>query len=148
MKTKTLNPSWFNLFIPGAIAAHFMFPIGILFHSPLRFLGLILIAVGLALNLAASATLTNSRTPVEFTQTPVQLVATGAFRFIRNPISLGGIIVLLGLAITLGSLVSFFFPLLLFLLMQLVYIPIEEKEMERTFGTEYVHYKRRTRRWL
>lgn len=103
---------------------------------------------GIALNLAASASLRNSRTVLEFKYTPTRLVATGPFQISRNPIYLGGIIVLLGIAILLGSLVTFLFPLLLFLILDLVYVPIEEREMEALFGTEYIDYKRKVRRWL
>ena len=148
VKKKLISPSWFNLFIPISIATHLIIPIEMLFYSPLRYLGLILILVGLGLNLAASASLRNSQTPVEFKHTPIQLVTTGPFQFSRNPIYLGGLIVLLGIAILLGSLVAFFFPLLLFLILQLIYVPLEEREMEGVFGMKYIDYKRKVRRWL
>lgn len=148
LKTKLVSPSWLNLLIPLSIAAHFILPIQMLFDSPVRLLGMILILGGIALNLAASASMRGSRTSVEFGYTPTRLVATGPFQISRNPIYLGGIVALLGIAILLGSLVTFLFPVLLFLILHLVYVPIEEKEMEALFGTEYIDYKRKVRRWL
>ncbi len=148
VKHKLVSPSWFNLFIPISVAAHFVFPIEILYRSSLRYLGIWLIVSGIALNLAASATLRNSQTPVDFRQIPAKLVETGPFRFSRNPIYLGGLILLIGVALLLGSLVSFVFPVLLFLILQFLYIPVEEKEMEHIFGNQYIDYKRKVRRWV
>lgn len=147
MKAMKINPSWFNLFIPVSIVMHLIFPIKILVHTPMKFLGIVFILAGLILNLAATKHLRDNQTPVGFNQAPVRLVTDGPFRFSRNPIYLSGVTVLLGIAILLGSLVSFCFPVLLFLLLNLIYIPSEEKEMEKRFGIEYVEYKRSVRRW-
>lgn len=148
VKPNLLNPSWFNLFIPLSIAAHFVLPIDILFHTSWRYLGLLLIGAGIALNLAATSTLKNRQTPVEFNEFPTKLVDTGPFRYSRNPIYLGGIFLLIGVALSLGSLVSFVFPVLLFLILHFLYIPVEEKEMEQIFGNQFIDYKKKVRRWV
>lgn len=98
-------------------------------------------------NQAATKRLKGNQTPVEFDQTPLRLVTDGPFQFSRNPIYLGGVLVLLGVAIFFGSLVTFVFPVLLFLILDLIYIPVEEQEMEAVFGTEYVEYKQTVRKW-
>ncbi|NIN66611.1 MAG: hypothetical protein GTO63_18380 [Anaerolineae bacterium] len=148
MKAKLINPSWFNLFIPISIAAHFIFPIKALIHSPLRFLGVAPILAGVVLNLAASDRLKRNQTPADFGQAPNRLVTDGPFRVSRNPIYLSGVAVLLGMAIILGSIVSFCFPVLLFLILDLIYIPSEERVLEEKFGNEYIEYKQTVRRWL
>ncbi len=147
MKDKLIDPSWFNLFLPISIALHFIFPIKILFQSPLKFLGIVPILLGLMLNLAASNHLRKNQTPIGFNQAPIRLVTDGPFRFSRNPIYLSGVTVLVGTAILLGSLASFCFPVVLFILLNLIYIPSEEREMEETFGLDYIEYKRAVRRW-
>ena len=38
--------------------------------------------------------------------------------------------------------------ILLILLMELLFIPIEEKNLEQVFGTEYRDYKKKVRRWI
>lgn len=145
---KLINPSWLNLFIPLSIVVHFLFPVKTLIHSSVRFLGLAFILLGLMLNLAASVHLRRNQTPVDFDQAPIRLVKDGPFRFSRNPIYLGGVTVLIGLAIVLGSLASFCFPVALFLLLHWIYIPAEEKEMEGKFGSDYIEYKQAVRRWV
>lgn len=126
---------------------YFIFPIKILIHSPMKYLGIVVILVGLMLNLASSERLRKNQTPVDFDQAPIRFVTDGPFRFSRNPIYLSGVTVLLGIAIFLGSLVSFCFPVLLFLILDLIYIPSEEREMEEKFGIVYIEYKQTVRRW-
>lgn len=148
MKSRLIDPSFLNLLIPISIATHYLFPIRILIHPPLKFLGIVIILLGLILNLVASQFMRRNQTPVGFHQPPIRLVTDGPFQFNRNPIYLSGLIVLLGIAILLGSLASFIFPVLLFLLLDLIYIPAEEREMEEKFGSEYIEYKQTVRRWV
>ena len=75
-------------------------------------------------------------------------MTSGPFRFTRNPMYLGMLIWLTGLAVLLGSLMAFLFPILLFLLANSLIIPLEERLMEETFGESFLDYKRRVRRWL
>jgi protein-S-isoprenylcysteine O-methyltransferase Ste14 len=76
------------------------------------------------------------------------LMTGGPFGFSRNPMYLGMLIWLVGLAILLGSLIAFLFPILLFLLANFLLIPTEERRMEHQFGKQYVAYRQRVRRWL
>jgi protein-S-isoprenylcysteine O-methyltransferase Ste14 len=61
---------------------------------------------------------------------------------------LGVLIWLIGLAILLGSLIAFLFPILLFLLANFLVIPVEEKDLQGIFGEQFIEYKRRVRRWF
>jgi protein-S-isoprenylcysteine O-methyltransferase Ste14 len=61
---------------------------------------------------------------------------------------LGALIWLFGLAILLGSLAAFLFPILLLLLANFLIIPLEERSMEGLFEEQYAEYRRRVRRWL
>jgi protein-S-isoprenylcysteine O-methyltransferase Ste14 len=73
---------------------------------------------------------------------PQKLVTTGLYSRIRNPMLLGWIIMLFGVGILLSSisLVAIFTPL--FILINVLYLKIvEEKEMEKKFGEEYLKYK-------
>jgi len=61
---------------------------------------------------------------------------------------LGGIVLGFGLAILLGSLVSFVFPAVFFLLLHFLFIPNEEEELKTMFGKEYLDYMKRVRKWI
>jgi protein-S-isoprenylcysteine O-methyltransferase Ste14 len=148
MKTKLPDPSRFNLFVPFSILSHFLYLIKVLISWPFNLLGVLIIILGLMVNNAASSHLRRNRTPIGFSETPERLVTDGPFRISRNPIYLGGVMVLLGLAVLLGSLASFLFPMLLFLLLHLLFIPAEENQLEEEFGPDYIEYRRSLRRWL
>jgi len=82
--------------------------------------------------------------------TPIPLIATrklviqGPYRYCRNPMTLGTMMVYLGVAVWLGSLsglgLALIYPVGILIYIKL----IEEKELEGRFGSEYVEYKKRT----
>jgi len=80
--------------------------------------------------------------PVPFNP-PKELVTTGLYSRTRNPMLLGWFIMLFGLGILLNSisLLLIFTPL--FICLNIVYLRnIEEKEMEKKFGKQYLEYKK------
>jgi protein-S-isoprenylcysteine O-methyltransferase Ste14 len=82
-------------------------------------------------------------TPIPFIATR-KLVIQGPYRYCRNPMTLGTIMVYLGIAVWLGSLSGLALALV-YPVGILIYIKlIEEKELEGRFGSEYVEYKKRT----
>lgn len=148
MKRKCIDPSYFNLFIAFLPVIHLVLPIRSIIHPPLTYFGLVAIIAGVALNKSAVGLLRRKLTTVTFGEKPSVLVTDGPYRISRNPIYLGGVVVLLGESVFLGSLVTLIFPFILFLLLDRIYIPDEETLMEKEFGLEYLHYKKAVRRWL
>jgi protein-S-isoprenylcysteine O-methyltransferase Ste14 len=61
---------------------------------------------------------------------------------------LGLILVTLGIALYFGTLPFFAVPVLLFLLVNFVFIPFEEAKMQRQHEAAYTDYRARVRRWL
>jgi protein-S-isoprenylcysteine O-methyltransferase Ste14 len=83
-------------------------------------------------------------TPVPFNPPP-KLVVTGPYRYVRNPMLTGVFLLLFGIgfAIQSLSLVLLFAPL--YVLMHVWELKaIEEPELERRLGEDYVAYRRRT----
>jgi len=54
---------------------------------------------------------------------------------------------LLGIAILLGSLPPFIFPLVFTIIIDRSFIQNEESKLEKLFGKEYLAYKKRVNRW-
>ena len=82
-------------------------------------------------------------TPVPFNPPP-KLVTTGPYARVRNPMVTGVFILLFGLGVILRSisLVSMFTPLfILFNVWELK--AVEERELERRLGKDYIEYKKR-----
>ena len=76
------------------------------------------------------------------------LVYGGVYCYSRNPMYLGGVICLAGLALCSGNLLSFISPLVFFVFMQWMFIPHEEVRLTEIFEKEYQEYKTRVRCWL
>jgi protein-S-isoprenylcysteine O-methyltransferase Ste14 len=114
------------------------------FSYPLSLvIGSCLIAFGLFLMIFSVAYFLRVRgTPVPFSPPP-KLVTNGPYRFARNPMLTGIFIQLFGLGIALGSLSLIFIFTPLFIIINVWELKrIEEPELERRLGEEYVHYKK------
>jgi protein-S-isoprenylcysteine O-methyltransferase Ste14 len=79
---------------------------------------------------------------------PRQFVATGPFRFVRNPMSLGGEVLMTGIALCHRSAVGIGLAAGLFLVMHLVVLYLEEPGLEKRFGDSYRTYRRNVPRWI
>lgn len=77
-----------------------------------------------------------------------QLVVVGPFRFTRNPMYLGIVLVSFGIAFWAGSLPMFAVPLLAFATANWIHIPYEEAKMRRQFGSAFDDYTSKVRRWI
>ena len=76
------------------------------------------------------------------------LVTTGIYRVTRNPMYLGMLLVLLGLAVWLGNAAPFVVPPLSVLLLNQLQIRPEERILRERFGAHYAQYAGRVRRWV
>jgi protein-S-isoprenylcysteine O-methyltransferase Ste14 len=76
------------------------------------------------------------------------LVVTGAYRFSRNPMYLGFLLLLIGWAAFLDNAYSLAaLPLIVLSLTQLQIRP-EEDALQSRFGSDWEDYARRVRRWI
>jgi protein-S-isoprenylcysteine O-methyltransferase Ste14 len=76
------------------------------------------------------------------------LVTSGPYRFTRNPMYLGLVIVTLGIAVWIGAWPMVMAPIAVFATANWVHIPFEEAKMRRQFAATYDGYVRRVRRWV
>lgn len=148
MKTRTLPASYLNALLVLQIVFHYIVPIRQLIHVPFTYLGIVLIVIGLGLNVSGIRYLERQGTTSDFRQTASRLVVTGPFQISRNPIYLSGVLLSTGVSLFLGSLITFLIPVILFLILNNVHIPNEERRLEQLFGQEFLEYKRNVRRWL
>ncbi len=73
---------------------------------------------------------------------PQRLVTTGLYSWVRNPMVTGWIMMMFGVGVLLNSISLIFIFTPLFLLLNILYLKaVEEKEMEKKFGQEYLKYK-------
>jgi protein-S-isoprenylcysteine O-methyltransferase Ste14 len=111
-------------------------------------IGLPLVAVAIALVTFSVLEFRAAGTPVPARQPTRVIVATGPYRFSRNPIYLAFSLLQLGVAIWVNSVWLLATLVGAVGLMHAVVIPREEGYLERRFGARYLEYKASVRRWL
>ena len=117
-------------------------------QKPYSNLGIIVFIIGIALMTWAFYLFKKNKTPIIPGQKPKFVVIEGPYKFTRNPMYFGVTIALSGAAFYIGNLLSFFSPAIFFMIMNFVYVPFEEKLMEKIFGKKYLAYKKKVRRWI
>jgi protein-S-isoprenylcysteine O-methyltransferase Ste14 len=124
-------------------------PILRLIPAPLTHMGWLVVTVGMVLDAYSVIGFLRARTtvnPMRITATS-ELVISGLYRWSRNPMYFGLIVVLAGWGITLGSLTPFIAIFLFQRLLVLMQIAPEEAALEEKFGDKYRAYKQRVHRW-
>jgi protein-S-isoprenylcysteine O-methyltransferase Ste14 len=115
---------------------------------PARLVGYSLGAAGLALVIWGLLSLLRARTTFQPNRQAVRLVTEGAFAFRRNPIYMGEVLLILGLAEPTHNVwFAAVAPLFAIAIQALAILP-EERHLEERFGQDYLDYKERTRRWF
>ena len=78
---------------------------------------------------------------------PQRIIAAGPYRYTRNPMYLGHLIFLTGLAVTFWSWVA-----LIILILRAIWfqrrVLHDEERLEKIFGAEYTDYRARVKRWI
>jgi protein-S-isoprenylcysteine O-methyltransferase Ste14 len=113
-----------------------------------RVLGILLVMLGLTITGSSAFRFRVVKTNIIPYNDPNELVTSGWFRYTRNPMYLGMVVMLAGVAIGLGELVGYAIPPLFMILIDRTFIPMEERAMQRVFGTRYDDYRQKVRRWI
>jgi protein-S-isoprenylcysteine O-methyltransferase Ste14 len=76
------------------------------------------------------------------------LVTSGIYRLTRNPMYLGLVLMMAGVALWFGTLPYYLATVLFFLVINQFFCPFEEQRLISTFGEQYSGYRRTVRRWV
>ena len=115
---------------------------------PASWLGGAVFVLALALFAWAVATMTRAGSNVPTNMPTITIVDDGPYRFTRNPIYLGMMLGLIGIAIAFNSLWLLVMLVPFFLVIRYGVVAREEAYLERKFGEAYRRYRARVRRWL
>ena len=108
------------------------------------------IVAGLAIDLVSVGAFRKAKTTV----TPLapekasSLVVTGLYRYTRNPMYVGMLFILIGVAIWLGSPVNVIVLIAFVGYITVFQIMPEEARLSEIFGADYESYRTQVRRWL
>ena len=122
-----------------------------LIYLPYRqIVSVIILIIGLIVIVSPVVDFIKSKTtvnPVKFKNVN-RLVTTGIYRYSRNPMYLGMILIIISTTIYYLNFLSVFSPLIFYIWINKFQINREEIFLEEKFGGEYLKYKSKTRRWI
>jgi protein-S-isoprenylcysteine O-methyltransferase Ste14 len=151
-----LRVATFTLLIPGTVTVLVPY---LLLHSDLdwvlgispvlRVLGLLPLSAGVTVYLwcAWDFAASGRGTPAPY-DPPRLLVTRGLYAFVRNPIYVGVVSILVGEALRFDSIPLLGYGALLLVLFHLRVLLYEEPRLRRTFGASYDEYCQSVPRWL
>lgn len=111
-------------------------------------LGGVLVALGFSCMMWARILFTSRHTTLFVGRRSSQLVCDGPFRCSRNPMYVGVLVFLMGLALWVGTWPFYMAAPVTFLFLNVFHIPREERMLRDVFGERYLTYSKEVRRWL
>ncbi len=113
-------------------------------------LSLVILFVGLAIDVAAVIPFFMAKTTINPMKPnrASRLVNTGIYKYSRNPMYLGTLVLLIALMIWLGNAINVIFLGVFVWYITMFQIKPEEKVLEELFGEKYLSYKTEVRRWI
>lgn len=138
-------PVWLLAFMGAAWAlAAVWAPLGAVWV----WIGAALAAASVALMIWAALAFRRAGTTIVPHREPSALVATGPFRFSRNPIYLADLGILTGWSLWLGTPLGLLLVWPLKSVLERRFVRPEETVLARDLGQPYLEWKARVRRWL
>jgi len=130
-----------SLFVPVSISSG-------LWLAAIQILGVLGLALGAILAFWAQSIFRKLHTTTVPTETTTSLVTWGPYRFSRNPMYLGLFFFFVGLSAIAVFVWSVIILVFVLAYVNVVVIPVEEKQLETNFGETYRSYRRNVRRWI
>lgn len=124
--------------------------LGIPTFQPLITVGIIVIALGVLLRIWASISFSKQKVEIlSFgLREPPQLVVSGPYKYSRNPLYVGILLITLGFVLISGSVTGICFTFLFFLFWNALLQKKEEPYLLKKFGDEYKSYLLKVNRWI
>jgi protein-S-isoprenylcysteine O-methyltransferase Ste14 len=151
-----LGSAIFLVVAPGTIAAYAPWAIcrwrispPLLGFFPLRILGVLIIAAGLPVLLDSFVrfAIQGLGTPAPVAP-PQRLVVTGLYRYVRNPMYVAVLLLILGQGLLFGSVQVLEFGLVVWLGFSAFVVLYEEPTLRGKFGKDYDEFCARVPRWI
>ena len=114
-----------------------------------RWLGTLLLLLGgvLLLETFSRFALQGLGTPAPIAPTKT-LVVTGSYRFVRNPMYVAVVSLILGQGLLFGNAAVLVYGLIVWLTVHAFVLVYEEPTLSGDYGEQYARYRRNVRRWI
>jgi protein-S-isoprenylcysteine O-methyltransferase Ste14 len=115
----------------------------------LKVLGVVVLVAGAALVLETTARFAfhGRGTPAPWAP-PERFVERGSYRFVRSPMYVGVLLLIIGQGLLLGREILYLWAAGAWLMFTAFLVFYEEPQLRRRFGDDYDDYRRRVRRWI
>jgi protein-S-isoprenylcysteine O-methyltransferase Ste14 len=144
----------FAVVVPGGVLLYLPVRIGTgsgwtVDLGPLRWAGPFFMGVGTLLYFWCALDFSNERpVPASADEATPRLVVQGPYHFVRNPMYIGGLLVLVGHGLWFQAPALLPYVALVFVAFHLFVVFYEEPAMRRRFGDEYRVYSLAVPRWI
>lgn len=119
-------------------------------YMVLKILGFFFLVIGLSvvINCTHALFIKPKQTMPSPAGAPKRFIVDGLYRNVRNPMYIGDFMVILSIFCLFGHLLLIVYLILAIVFVHLAVIVKEEKELERSFGADYLAYKKHVKRWM
>ncbi len=117
-------------------------------YMPYMLIGAISIIFGFAVMTWAWLQFKKAETAVCPTAKSSLIVTHGVYKYSRNPMYLGMLVMLTGASLMMGTIPAMLAPIGFFIVIDKVFIPFEEDKLQNFFGDVYGAYLTQARRWV
>lgn len=148
-RPRMLPPMWLVAGVLAGLALRHWLPLALLPQAPARIVGVALACAGVALALWGERQFARAGTKVIPGRPISAFVRSGPYRFTRNPMYLGMVVVLAGVVVALRGASGLALPVALLAVLDRRFVRHEEAMLRRRFGDDaFDAYARDVRRWL
>ena len=143
-----LAPGTVALYVPWLMSRWHVAP-ALLGFTPFRWIGIALIIAGLPVLLDSFArfALQGLGTPAPIAP-PQHLVLTGGYRYVRNPMYVSVLAMVIGQGLLFGRSAVLEYALVCWIVTHVFVVFYEEPHLRRAFGSEYETYCAHVHRWI
>ena len=133
----------------SSLTLEYLYPVAFTTGSSIQFfLGLVIIIVSIILFYCTFIIFKSNAENPHPRSVTTQLFLGGTYKYSRNPIYLGFVLMLIGCSICFNSVWYLVFAILELILLHFGVILPEEKYLEKEFDKVYLEYKNSVRRWI
>jgi protein-S-isoprenylcysteine O-methyltransferase Ste14 len=143
-----MPPTWMLIAIMAMLILNFLLPVAWIVPPLWNLLGLIFLISGVMMNLIGDKAFKQARTTIKPFEESSSLVTNGVFQISRNPMYLGFVLILTGIAILLRTLSPYLVIFVFVAVIDKTFVRVEERMLVEKFGVSWKQYQSKTRRWL
>jgi protein-S-isoprenylcysteine O-methyltransferase Ste14 len=131
-----------------ATVFHALLPVQSSYLYSSIFLSVVLVSAGFTVMMLAWWQFKQRKVAICPTADTDYLITDGIYRLTRNPMYLGMVAMLGGVAVFFGTLPFYAVTIVYFILIDRLFCPYEEEKLLVTFGRDYDAYRSKVRRWV